>query len=503
MSDANRTSVRFVKETSYRTAPASPIYKELRFTAESVNYTPATDVSNEINATRQVSDLILTGYEAGGDVGAEYSIENADILMEGVFCNSWLRTAEVTNGASWEYGTTATRITAVASTSITIAATSVLYGSTINSAGTVFLSGNLIRLTGFGDANDTIYVVGAGSTGTSITIAGGTVNAAPAATARVKVVGYQGGTADLNATTSGGNAITSTALNFTTLGLIVGQWVKFSAEGGAFSWNTTANNGYCRISAIAASRLSFDVVPSGWTTETGTGKTIRMYYGDTIRNGTSEFSYRIEKQYGLTGGTRYAYFRGMEVATMVINADTRAIVTQNFTFTGSDGVTPSGTRDAGASTEASAAGSVLDSSNSIPMILENGGAVGVPNYVSSFGFTLDNNLRQKAAVGQAGAIGIGQGRSEVSGTLSTYFGDETYLTKLINNTASSVTFLFRDLPKLKGELWDVPRIKYSGGVPEVTGIDTDIFANLTWQGIRDLTNNRDYTLLMTRFDYLA
>jgi hypothetical protein len=137
------------------------------------------------------------------------------------------------------------------------------------------------------------------------------------------------------------------------------------------------------------------------------------------------------------------------------------------------------------------------------MILENGSAVGTPNYVSSFNFTLDNNLRAKAAVGQAGAIGVGQGRSEVTGTLSTYFGDESYLTKLINNTASSATFLFRDLAKLKGELWDIPRLKYSGGVPETTGIDTDLFANLTFQGLRDLVNNRDYTLLLTRFDYLA
>lgn len=502
MSDANRTSVRFAKEPSFRTAPGTPLYKEVRFTGESVNYTPATDVSAEINATRQISDLILTGYEAGGDVGAEYSIDNADVLMEGTFCNNWLRTPEVLNGPSWKYGASATRITAVGATSITLAATSVLAGSAINSTGTAFLVNNLIRLTGFNNANDTIFLVTA-SAATSLTIAGGTVDAAPAATARVKVIGHQGASGDIAAVTAGGNAITSTALNFTTLGLIVGQWVKFSAEGGAFSFAQVNNRGYCRISAIAANRLSFDVVPAGWTADTGAGQTIRMYYGDTIRNGVAEFSYRMEKQYGLTGGTRYAYFRGMEVGSMTITADTRAIVTQGFTFMGSDGVLPSASRDAGAITENSGIGSVLDSSNSIPMILENGAAVNTPNYVSSFGFTVENNLRAKAAVGSAGAIGVGQGRADVTGTLSTYFGDETYLSKLINNTASSVTFLFRDLPKLRGELWDMPRIKYSGGVPEVTGIDTDIFANLTFQAIRDLASNRDYTLMLSRFDYLA
>jgi hypothetical protein len=504
MSDANRTSVRFAKEASFRTQPATPVYKEVRFTSESVNYTPSTDTSSEINASRQVTDLILTGYEAGGDVAAEYSIENSDILMEGTFCNAWLRTPEIYNGASWEYGNAAaaTRITAVSATSITVTATSTLAGSTANNATTVFLTNNLIRLSGFGDANDTIFVVSA-SAATSLTIAGGTVNAAPAATARVKVIGYQGASADIAATTVGGNALTSTTLNFTTLGLIVGQWVKISGEGGAFSFATPANNGYCRISAIAANRLSFDVVPTGWATDTGTGKTIRLYYGDTIRNGVTEFSYRMEKQYGLIAGTRYAYFRGMEVSSMTLTADTRAIVTQSFTFTGSDGIVPSVTRDSSAITESISAGTVLDSSNSIAMVLENGAAVGTPNYVSSFALTLDNNLRQKAAIGAPGAIGIGQGRSDITGTLGTYFGDESYLAKLLNNTASGVTVLFRDLAKLKGELWDVPRLKYSGGVPEVTGIDTDIFANLSWQAIKDITNNRDYTLMLCRFDYLA
>jgi hypothetical protein len=502
MSDANRTSVRFAKEPTFRTAPTNPVYKEVRFTSESVNYTPATDTSSEINATRQVSDLILTGYEAGGDVAQEYSIENDDILLEGAFCNAWIRTPEVRNGARWQYGATATRITAVAATTITLAATSVLAGTTTNNPGTVFISGMIIRGTGFNNANDTLYVV-SGSAATSITITGGTVDAAPALTAKIKVVGYQGTAGDLTATTVGGNALLSTTLNFTTLGLTVGQWVKFSAEGGAFSFTTVANRGYCRISAIAAQRLSFDIVPAGWSTDAAAGQTIRMYFGDVIKNGISEFSYRMEKQYGLTGGTRYAYFRGMEVGSMAVGADTRAIVTKTYTFMGSDGIVPSATRDVGAVTEASSTGSVLDSSNSVPMLLENGAAVAAPNYVSSFGFTLDNNLRTRAAVGSAGAIGIGQGRSDVTGTLSTYFGDETYLTKLINNTATSLTFLFRDLPKLRGELWDAPRVKYSAGVPEVTGIDTDIFANLTWQAIRDGDAGRDYTLMLNRFDYLA
>src|ERR1043166_944554 len=503
MSDANRTSVRAVKETSFRVLPNNPAYQEIRFTSESLTYTPTTEVSNEIDSTRQIKDLILTGYDAGGDVATEYSLENMDIFLEGAFCNYWLRQPEVYNGAGWEYGASATRITATSATTITLAATSVLSGSAINATGTAFVVGHLIRVSGSTVAGVNGLFAVSGSGATSITIAGGAVDAAPAATTRVKVVGLQGASGDIVATTSGGNALTSTTLNFTTLGLVVGQWVKISSEGGAYSFATAATNTYCRVSAIAANRLSFDATVGTFAADAGASKTIRVYFGDTVRNGTTPFSYRIEEQFQLDAGTRYTYFRGMEVGTLAVSGDTRAVITATLTLLGSDSTGFTSSRDSGASTITPPTGNVLDSSNSIPWLLEGGATVTTPNYVSSFGFSLENNLRAQNAVGSPGAIGIGQGRSNFTGNLNTYFGDETLLAKLINNTASSCAFAFRDASTSRAEIWDVPRLKYSSGVPEVTGIDTDLFANLGFQALRDTLNGRDYTVLLSRFDYVA
>jgi hypothetical protein len=501
MSEANRTAVRAVKETSFRVPPNNPAYQELRFNSESLTYAPTTEVSNEIDPTRQVKDLILTGFEASGDIATEYSLENLDMFMEGGFCNPWLRTPEVYNGPGWEYGTSATRITAVSSTALTIAGSSVLAGSATNATGASFVAGQLLRLSGF-VSNNGLFPITAGAA-TSVTASGLTAEASPPASARAKVVGFQGAAADLVASTSGGSALTSTALNFTTLGLIVGQWVKISSEGGAYSFANAAANGYCRVSAIAANRLSFDITVGGWAADTGSGKTIRVYYGDTIRNGTTAVSYRIEKNYVLDAGVRYAYFRGMEVGTMAFSGDTRAVLTATLTFTGSDSTTFSATRDTGASTIPSSTGTVLDSSNSIPMLLEAGLTLASPNFVSSFAFSLENSLRAQNAVGSPGAVGIGLGRSSFTGNLNTYFGDETLLNKLLTSTASSVTFQFRDTGTFKSEIWDAPRIKYSSGAPEVTGVDTDIFANLAFQGLRDVLNNRDYTVMVSRFDYVV
>ncbi len=498
--ESNRTALRVAKETSFGVAPSNPIYKEVRRTSDALSFTPTNEVSAEIDSTRQVNDLINTGRDSGGDVAMELSIENMDVFLEGLFCNNWLRTPEVVNGARWEYGASATRITAIAATTITLAATSVLSGSSTSATGTAFVVGHLLRLSGVAAGTGQYRV--AGSAATSITIAGGPTDASPAATARVKVVGFEGAAGDIGATTTSGSALTSTALNFTTLGLMVGQWVKISGEGGAFSFTTAANNGYARISAISATRLSFDITQGIFATDAGAAKTIRVYFGDTIRNGITQFTYRLEKEYVLSVGTRYSYGSGQQPSSLTLTAETRGVVTSALTWMGSDLSQPAATRDAGAASEAISVNSVLDASNSVPMIMEAGAPMVAPNYVSGFAFTLDNGLRPRNAIGSVGAVGMGLGRAAITGTLTTYFGDEVLLAKLRNGVASGATIAFRDGANLTGEIWDIPRLKYTSGFPEVPGIDADLMTPLGFQALRDLANSRDYTILLSRFDYL-
>lgn len=498
--ESNRTAVRAAKEPSFGTAPANPIYKEIRRVSDSMAFTPTTEVSNEIESTRQITDLIRTGEDAGGDMAVEHSIENLDVIMEGLMCNPWLRSPEVFNGASWKYGASATRITSLTATTVTLAAASVLNGSALNSDGTAFKAGHLIRLTGFGFGS-ALHRVSAGAA-TSITVAGATPDAAPPATARVKVVGFEGAAGDLVATVTGGSALTSTALDFTTLGLRVGQWVKISGEGGAYSFANAGLAGYARISAITANRLSFDTTQGIFAADTGVGKTIRVYFGDTIRNGVTQYTYRLEKQYVLDAGTRYSYFSGMQPSSFALNGETRGILTGTVNFMGSNGTVPVATRDSGAATQEISTGTVLDASNSVPMIMEGGTALGAPNYVGGFQFTLDNGLRAKNSIGSSSAFGLGLGRVNMTGTLTTYFGDSTMLQKLKDNVASGTTIAFRDSANAKGEIWDIPRLKYNSGFPEVPGIDTDLMTPLGFQALRDVVNGRDYTVMLSRFDYL-
>lgn len=503
MSDANNTSIRISREASFKTLNATPIFQQVRITGASVQFTPENTTSNEINATRQVTDLIQVGFGSGGEIPTEFMVGNLHALYEGAFFNPWSRTPEVIQGIAWEYGWgsgNVSRVTSITATTITIAATSVLSGTSINATGTAFVAGHLLQVSGMGVASQLLRATA--STATSITVAGATAVASPPSGGKIKVVGFEGVAADVAATTSSGNALTATTLNFTTLGLQVGQWVKIGEGTGANAFATAANNGFAKISAIAAGRLDFSIVPTGWAADLGTGKTIRVFFGDIITNGVVQYSYTLEQQLGLSVGTRYQYFYGQTVDSVSISSESKSIITAAIGFQGANADPFTAVRTTGAVTAAPIAGVPLNSSSSVAVILEAGARVGTPNFVNSFGINLSNNLRPRDAVGVLGPASIGTGRCNVTGSLNTYFGDETYYNKLINSTLTSLTLAFRDQENSKGELWDMPRVKYSSGAPDVSGIDTDIFAPLEFQALGDPTGSIPYTVQVNVFDYL-
>lgn len=74
---------------------------------------------------------------------------------------------------------------------------------------------------------------------------------------------------------------------FDTMGFELGQWVFVGGDSSATKF---ASNGVglARISAIAASSLTFDLVTWAPTNDSGTSKTIELYWGSCIKNRSSE-----------------------------------------------------------------------------------------------------------------------------------------------------------------------------------------------------------------------
>jgi hypothetical protein len=152
----------------------------------------------------------------------------------------------------------------------------------------------------------------------------------------MRVVGFQGASGDIAAVTAGGNALTSTALDFTTLGngVQVGAWALIGGSATGDKFGTSGCNGWARISAVSANRLSFDVVPSGFGADTGTGKTIAVYTGDFLKNGTTVYAFDWEGAQLDIASPAYEYFWDDVVNGLTINWTGGKEITTSIDFIG-------------------------------------------------------------------------------------------------------------------------------------------------------------------------
>jgi hypothetical protein len=220
VSDANRTTFAIVEEQVLGTTPDNPVWERIRITGGGLKAAPKTTESAELSADLNVIDNTLVGIEPTGTAAVEMVYKNIDTPLEGLMRSRWAGPAVRDNN-----GVADSVITDVTATDMTVLATA---GTKINSG--VVAPGHLVLTTGFtAPNNNAIRRAGAGTTGTDLKLAGGTVEAVPPGTARAKVVGFEGVAGDI---TAGANGLLSTALDFTTLGLVLGQWLKI---GGALA----------------------------------------------------------------------------------------------------------------------------------------------------------------------------------------------------------------------------------------------------------------------------
>ena len=483
MSDANRTQLGVIRESVSNQTPSNPAFQVIRTTGTpGLGLTPNTVVSAEIRADRQIPDLILVGIEIGGSVESELSFESHDLLAEGALQSLYSTKPTVINTAA------DTEITAVTDATDTFTVDTGL--------GTPFVAGMLIRTTGFTNSNNNLIFRVASSTSTTIVGSSLTLTdeAAPPSAATIRVIGFEGASADIDATATG---LSSTALDFTTLGLAVGDWVKIGGTGATFRFVTAANNGWARISSISANALDFDVLPTGWSTETGTGLQIRVFTGEHLRNGTTLHSYTIEQQFQDHSPVTYNRTRGQSVDTLSYSIEAQSIVTASYGFIGRSGEINE-TAISGATSVSPTTTAVLNSSSNVGSIREGGTEITGPNYVLSATIEIANNLRAQNAVGFISNIGVGSGQFGVTGTLSTYFNNDDLVQKVINNERTSFDMRFTDSDD-HALIVDLPRMKFSSGSPEVSGANTDVTAEIGFQAFRHETLG--YTMQLQRFHY--
>lgn len=491
---SNTVGLSVAAETTIGVLPVTPVWTPVEANSYSdFGATIATVARNTLNASRQRQKGTVTDVDA--KVGISHDLQTLTLVR---MLQSFFFAAARQKADTQPLDTTAVAMTACTATTYTAAA----------GLG-VFIAKNIVLASGFGvAANNGLKVLSAAAAGT-LTTAGNAIEATPPAAARVRCVGVEFASADIDVAVVGTTAVNlvSTVFDFTTLGLIVGEWVFV---GGDLAANRFTNNvGYARISAIAAHTLSFD--QTNWTAvnEVGTAKLIRMFYGTVLRNEkTSSLivtkSLQFERTLGDAGsGVQSQYLVGAVGNELTINVPKGAKATVDMSFIGLDSEERTGAEGVKAGTRADlvAEAAYNTTSDVVRQRVAVADATSINNaalvgYVSDATVKISNGVTPDKALGVMGGFDVSYGDFVVGGTVTAYFTDIAAVTAVRNNADLNYNLILARANQ--GMVYDMPLCSAGGGRANVEK-DKAIMLPLENSAFE---GSAGYTLMNCIFPYL-
>ena len=323
MGVTNRASIALGFEQSVGVLPGSPTAVKYPLRGESFGNPLTYEESGEFRDDRLTTAYDLTAEDTSGGFDVNFRAETFDPLIAAAFYSSWDQAPTRDNalGAQITSATAATDTYAV-------------------SNGAAFVANQLVYAENFTNAaNNGIFAATGGSATTVVVGAGGTLvdEGSPPATARIYAAGFWGASGDITATSTG---LGSTTLNFTTIPqLKVGGWVKIGGTNAANRFATAALNTWARVTAISANAVTLDNLPTGWTTDAGTGKVIWVFTSEIINigDGSTKQTLFLQKSLPVTGGFNYLMVYGLHASLFQLNTQARGRMTSRFEYQGIKG----------------------------------------------------------------------------------------------------------------------------------------------------------------------
>jgi hypothetical protein len=493
VSATNRVRVSFVRAQADGTPPTTPRMRTARITSEALTFAPTYIDSNELRADRMLADPIKVMQEAGGSIPFEVSYPE-----DGTFVSELYRSAFYdvwTNSPTFDNDGTADSVVTDAGTAADTYA--------VVSGGAAVQVGHMVQASGFTNAaNNKVFRV-VSSTGTTIvgSALGLVAETVPPGTARLKVVGAAGAAGDITATPTG---LASTALNFTTLGLIPNiSWIKIGGtlDADTFAFLVTAGivarrGAFARVRAVTATALTLDNLPAGWTTDAGAGKTIKIWFGDSIKNGITQTQMVFETGFMDQTVPTYIVNNGMSVNTLDRNLTARQVATGTCAFTGLGG-SPS-TVSLDTSPDPATTNRVMAAHANVGRLAAGNAPLVSPNWARSLTWQINNNLRSLEDIASAAPVAINPGECTVTGRIETYFGSNAELAKFYDGTPTAISSIMRK--DNQAEIWDMPRVTYRGsGNPVVSGKNQDVTLPFDFTASLDTPSNA--VIILNRLPY--
>lgn len=460
--DSNVTGLRFAEEDSPGVLPGSPVWYGLEPNSYSDFGGQITTVARKpFTASRQRRKGVVTDLEASGGFNQDLTFNNTTRLMQG-FLFADVRQKASSSPLNGPHVT----MTAIVAANDDYTAASGLP--------TTIVANDLVFASGFGvAANNGLKLANATSTGTAISVTDGlAAEASPPAAAKVELVGHQFASSDLDVTLNGGLfRIVSAAFTMTGLPLVVGEWIFIGGDTSTLRFDN--NVGFARVSAIAATYVEFDKASFTPQAETGTSKTVQIFYGSVIKNEDDpdlivRRTYQLERTLGNDGdGTQAQYLVGAVANELTLNVAQADKVTIDMSFVGIDEEYVTGLEGVKSGDRPSL--EALDCFNTstdfarikMAIVTNDVDVAPLVGLFTEMTLTVNNNVTADKAISILGAFETTVGGFDVSGSAEGYFSSVSALEAIRNNTDATIDLIM--VKNNVGLLFDIPLVAQGGG----------------------------------------
>ena len=268
---------------------------------------------------------------------------------------------------------------------------------------------------------------------------------------------------------SSAKTFTATTQNFETGGVEVGDYVVITGM------TTAGNNSTFLVSGVTAKVITCSTA-TGMATEAGSGDETLTTTRMVLDAGTTQKFMSIEE--AQTDISVFQTALGMMINTMNMTFTNSSIITGSFGLLGKSLEDPAGSTDANAVTAVntndpfdSFTGSITDDTVALAI-------------ATSLDFALANGLEQKFALFSDEAHHVAVGRVNLTGNISLYFEDDTYIDDYINESTSVLQWEAED-PDGNAYRFTVPKCKLSAQSKSVS--ENEVLLNCGWRGLYDST----------------
>ena len=476
--DSNVTGLRVAKESSIGVLPGTDGADAVWYPLEPNSYGDfggnITTVAREtINDARSRQKGVTTDVEASGNFEADLTQDSLQHLWEGLFYAGY----DVKNERFNDH-TADSVITNVDAASDTF---------TVDT-GTSFRSGDLVFASGFSNTeNNGLHLADTGSDDEALVVTTALADeAAPLDLAKLVTVGFEFDSGDAVIDVTGAlPKLTTTAKDMTELGISAGEFIYIGGDASDESFASSNDNGWARVRSVTANAMTFDKTAAAMTADSGTSKTIRIFFGRTVQNKTGadivRTTYQLERKLGAPDDSnpthiQSEYLKGSCLNEMTINIPTAEKITTETTFmakdvehragaaSGSEAL-KAGTRPTLVSMEAFNSSSDVARIRLAPVSSTEEFPTALFSFVMEGSVSINNNNARNQALGTVGAFDYSAGTFEVSAEVTAYFQNVTALTSIRNNDDVSL-----DITIVKdnaGLAIDLPLLTLGGGLAQV------------------------------------